>query len=239
MAAVRPSPGGAAGIRPVSTGEEAIRIARATRRSRTRSRRQACRRRARWSGAGQAPASNCELNHPPINPGWYPGSRDNCPVQAWYTEHGPDRSKHCLFHPHSRQLFITNGHMSAVRGEVVGNVMDQRVVQEQLKFPPRNAHLRLLRRRIQEIARRSTQETRAVVPLENGGEGSVRFAPALVLGAATWMPHGRERVSEMIAAGRLAAADADDYVSRTMRVNIPDFGMPDPATLSDGPQIAA
>ncbi|WP_457514214.1 hypothetical protein [Streptomyces sp. TE33382] len=46
-------------------------------------------------------------------------------------------------------------------------------------------------------------------------------------------------MSEMIAAGRLAAADADDYVSRTMRVNIPDFGMPDPATLSDGPQIAA
>ncbi|MFD9336627.1 FAD-dependent monooxygenase [Streptomyces sp. NPDC060028] len=34
-------------------------------------------------------------------------------------------------------------------------------------------------------------------------------------------------------------AIADDYVSRTMRVNIPEFGMPDPATLSDGPQIAA
>ncbi|MFE6771063.1 phosphopantetheine-binding protein [Streptomyces fimicarius] len=34
-------------------------------------------------------------------------------------------------------------------------------------------------------------------------------------------------------------AIADDYVSRTMRVNIPEFGMPDPATLSDGPRIAA
>ncbi|MET9607840.1 ester cyclase [Streptomyces sp. NPDC006512] len=34
-------------------------------------------------------------------------------------------------------------------------------------------------------------------------------------------------------------AIADDYVSRTMRVNIPEFGMPDPATLGDGPQIAA
>ncbi|MEN8656326.1 phosphopantetheine-binding protein [Streptomyces sp. 21So2-11] len=34
-------------------------------------------------------------------------------------------------------------------------------------------------------------------------------------------------------------AIADDYVSRTMRVNIPEFGMPDPAALSDGPQIAA
>ncbi|MEV3895235.1 phosphopantetheine-binding protein [Streptomyces anulatus] len=34
-------------------------------------------------------------------------------------------------------------------------------------------------------------------------------------------------------------AIADDYVSRTMRVNIPEFGMPDPATLGDGPRIAA
>lgn len=34
-------------------------------------------------------------------------------------------------------------------------------------------------------------------------------------------------------------AIADDYVSRTMRVNIPEFGMPAPGTLNDGPQIAA
>lgn len=34
-------------------------------------------------------------------------------------------------------------------------------------------------------------------------------------------------------------AIADDYVSRTMRVNIPEFGMPDPTTLSDGPQVAS
>ncbi|MDI3408223.1 phosphopantetheine-binding protein [Streptomyces cavernicola] len=34
-------------------------------------------------------------------------------------------------------------------------------------------------------------------------------------------------------------AIADDFVSRTMRVNIPQHGMPDPDTLTDGPQIAA
>ncbi|MER6030925.1 ester cyclase [Streptomyces sp. NPDC001851] len=34
-------------------------------------------------------------------------------------------------------------------------------------------------------------------------------------------------------------AIADDFVSRTMRVNIPRHGMPDPGTLTDGPQIAA